>query len=219
VEEEVRKGRWYLKELERLFAEMDHDLNYVPPQTNKALRPFVECDQPLEEHDANEVVEDVKLLWPEVEHVSADKIILLKQAMNGADCSSNIDCFGLFSQKRATDSTSISQKQDRRGEPTVRATNDDAIAADNNAEKDVNIGGALQKVVEPAEASDDTVELVEAALNNVIRCMPLEESTLTISASNQCALLAALRNKLVEVRRDYILSSSTSIIRLLISNF
>jgi len=75
------KDKWFLTELQDVFAEVDADPRYRPPPTNKALRLFVEGEEELSAEVASDVVDEIQEQWPEVEDVTADRVIRLKRGM------------------------------------------------------------------------------------------------------------------------------------------
>ncbi|KFZ03810.1 hypothetical protein V502_10644 [Pseudogymnoascus sp. VKM F-4520 (FW-2644)] len=71
---------WHLQQLTKVLAEADEDLNLRPPPQNKGLRKFVE-DEDFTIDDAGDVVEEVLELWPEVEDVTIENVMKLKQGI------------------------------------------------------------------------------------------------------------------------------------------
>ncbi|KAH0548136.1 hypothetical protein GP486_008135 [Trichoglossum hirsutum] len=63
---------WFLKELQYVFAEIDSDLNHRP-LSNSGLRKFVE--------DAEDAVGEIREQWPEILHVTPERILRLKEGL------------------------------------------------------------------------------------------------------------------------------------------
>jgi hypothetical protein len=77
------KEIWHLKEMKRLLQRVDIDLAYRPLRSNKGLRSFVETDAvDFTEEDAAAVVKETATLWPDVEEMTADRVMVLKKLVD-----------------------------------------------------------------------------------------------------------------------------------------
>jgi hypothetical protein len=75
------KDKWFLTELQDVLTEVEGDLRYRSPPTNRALRLFVEGEEELSAEVASDFVDEMQGQWPEVEDVAVDRVIRLKQGM------------------------------------------------------------------------------------------------------------------------------------------
>ncbi|KIW15849.1 hypothetical protein PV08_05899 [Exophiala spinifera] len=76
------KKPWFLAEMKRLLKRANIDLDYRPLLPNKGLRTFVLLDGvDFGEDDAKCVVEEVASMWPEVEGMTADKVLYLNKLL------------------------------------------------------------------------------------------------------------------------------------------
>ena len=69
-----------------MLKQADADSPHCPPPENKGLRAFAD-NQMVEftEIDAQMVVNEVEALWPEVEHLTVDRVMRLKQLLEGQE--------------------------------------------------------------------------------------------------------------------------------------
>ncbi|KAK4940260.1 hypothetical protein LTR10_019580 [Elasticomyces elasticus] len=75
--------KWILDEMEQLLKRTDADLAYRPLKANKGLRAFVDNDSSgFTEEDANALVTEVTSLWPDIEHMSTERVKTLKRLMD-----------------------------------------------------------------------------------------------------------------------------------------
>jgi hypothetical protein len=75
------KEKWFLTELQDILAEVESDLRYRPPPTNRALRLFAEGEEELSVEVASDFVDEMQKQWPEVGDVTIDRVIRLKRGM------------------------------------------------------------------------------------------------------------------------------------------
>ena len=137
---------------------------------NRALRLFAEGEEELSAEMASDVVDEMQENWPEVEDVTVDRVIRLKQGMIQS---------GIYLEYRLL-----------RGfvaEAMYRLAHHSAVSA---MPIDDDEGGG----------DNPTVQLVKEVVRTVQRVMPLKESMPIItSISEEGAFLAVLRTKLIEV--------------------
>ncbi|KFY54651.1 hypothetical protein V496_07231 [Pseudogymnoascus sp. VKM F-4515 (FW-2607)] len=72
---------WHLHELQKVLAAADNDINLRPLPRNEGLRKFIENDREFNLSDAEMVVEEVAELWPEVENVTVDSVMMLRKGI------------------------------------------------------------------------------------------------------------------------------------------
>lgn len=78
---------WVLRKIQDLLCRVDLDLAaYADLSTNKGLRAFVDNDWvDFTENDAEELVKDVAIKWPDVKSMSVERVMLLKRLISEQD--------------------------------------------------------------------------------------------------------------------------------------
>jgi hypothetical protein len=76
---------WFLDEIVSVLKVIDDDLNHRPLPENSGLRMFVEVTGELSAEQATRVVEDFKINWPDVPHVTDKSIMELKRGLGLAE--------------------------------------------------------------------------------------------------------------------------------------
>lgn len=72
---------WHLHELQKVLTAADDDINLRPLPRNEGLRKFVEDSSEFNESNAEMVVAEVAELWPEVENMTVDSVMMLKKGL------------------------------------------------------------------------------------------------------------------------------------------
>ncbi|KAI1613662.1 hypothetical protein EDD36DRAFT_417533 [Exophiala viscosa] len=69
-------------DMKKLLAKADADIAYRPLRSNTALRAFVDAEAvDFEEETAAEVLQEVATLWPDIEGMPAERVLVLNQLM------------------------------------------------------------------------------------------------------------------------------------------
>ncbi|KAI1622783.1 hypothetical protein EDD37DRAFT_667558 [Exophiala viscosa] len=69
-------------DMKKLLAKADADIAYRPLRSNTALRVFVDAEAvDFKEETAAEVLQEVATLWPDIEGMTAERVLVLKQLM------------------------------------------------------------------------------------------------------------------------------------------
>ncbi|OBT86018.1 hypothetical protein VE02_05559 [Pseudogymnoascus sp. 03VT05] len=98
------KNAWHLQELSKVLTEADDDLNRRPPACNDGLRKFVE-DSDFTMSDADAVVTEVTIQWPEIEEVTVESVPggrVLQISVNGRGIATNQMVSNLIATLRRT---------------------------------------------------------------------------------------------------------------------
>ena len=74
------KDPWHLDEIQKVLKAADEDINLRPLPKNEGLRKFVEKGQ-FDDSDAEMVVKEAMEQWPEMENLTSDAVLQLKEGI------------------------------------------------------------------------------------------------------------------------------------------